>query len=75
MLTRLLTIVADLFEIVGKFGGAERCWRKISSLRPDAENLTTAGYICFKNKNFENAEQFFLKQLKNPQNIFKLFLT
>ena len=62
MLSSLLKITADLFEIVGKFGGAEKCWRKISSLNSNAENLTAAGYICFKNKNFQDAEITSLKQ-------------
>ena len=63
MLTRLLTIVADVFEICGLTNLAERCWRKIVLFRPDAENFTTAGFICFKNGNSENAEQFFLEAL------------
>ena len=68
MLIRLLTIVADIFEIFGRTKPAERCWRKIAVVRPDAENLTTAGFICFKNGNSENAEQFFLEALdKNLQ--------
>tara|TARA_Y100001954_G_C15758269_1_gene577624 strand:- start:651 stop:1202 length:552 start_codon:yes stop_codon:yes gene_type:complete len=63
MLTRLLTIIADVFEIFGQTKLAERCWRKIAHNRPDAENLTTAGLICFKNGNSKDAEQFFLKAL------------
>ncbi len=65
MLTRLLSIVADVFEIFGQIKLAERCWRKIVLISPDAENLTTAGFICFKNGSSENAEQFFLKALDN----------
>ena len=64
MLSSLLKITADLFEIVGKFGGAERCWRKISFLNSNAENLTATGYICFKNKNFQDAENYFRKAIK-----------
>ena len=60
MLTILLTIVADVFEIFGQTKLAERCWRRITIVRPDVENLTTAGFICFKNGNSKNAEQFFL---------------
>ncbi len=63
MLTRFLTIVADVFEIFGQTKLAERCWRKIVLGRPDAENLTEAGFICFKNGNSKNAEQFFLNAL------------
>ena len=73
MLSSLLKITADLFEIVGKFGGAERCWCKISSLNSNAENLTAAGYICFKNKNFQDAENYFLKAIKKSPKYFQAF--
>ena len=73
MLSSLLKITADLFEIAGKTGIAERCWRKISSLNSNPENLTAAGYMCFKNKNFQDAESYFLKAIKKSPKYFQAF--
>ena len=73
MLYSLLRLTADLFEVGGKTHGAERCWRKISSLYSNPENLTTAGYMCFKNNNFQDAENYFLNAIKKSPDYFQAY--
>ena len=64
MFVTTLKLAADLFEIFGRINIAESCWRKIAVFRPSAENLTTVGYICFKNNNSKDAEKFFYAALE-----------